>query len=43
MFAPAQVLRNWREQRPSYKGDHDSGVEDEVGRVYYTALDLLVS
>jgi hypothetical protein len=36
MFAPAQVLRNWREQRPSNKGDLDSSIAWEVGKVYYT-------
>jgi hypothetical protein len=36
MFAPAQFLRNWREQRPCIQGDLDSRVSVEVGRVYYT-------
>jgi hypothetical protein len=36
MFAPAQLLRNCREQRPSNKGNIDSSVTVEVRRVYYT-------
>jgi hypothetical protein len=36
MFAPPQLLRNWREQRPSNQGDLDWSVVGEVGRVYYT-------
>jgi hypothetical protein len=31
MFAPAQLLRNWREQRPSNKGDLDSSVTGRMG------------
>jgi hypothetical protein len=42
MFAPAQLLRNWSEQRPSNKDDLDSSVTGEVGRVYYTGVDLLL-
>jgi hypothetical protein len=42
MFAPTQLLRNWREQRPSNKSDIDSSVMWEVGRVYYTGVDLLL-
>jgi hypothetical protein len=35
MFAPAQLLRNWHEQRPSNKGDFDSSVpEDRVGEIF---------
>jgi hypothetical protein len=34
MFAPAQLLRNWRVQRPSNKGDLDSSVTTEIRRVY---------
>jgi hypothetical protein len=41
-FAPAQLLRNWREQRPSNRGDIDSTVTVEIGRVYYTGVDLLL-
>jgi hypothetical protein len=41
MFAPVQLLRNWRKQRPSNKGDLDSSVTSGVGRVYYTGADLL--
>jgi hypothetical protein len=44
MFAPAQLLRNWREQRPSNQGDFDSSVAREVGIVYYTGVgQLLIS
>jgi hypothetical protein len=42
MFAPAQFLRNWREQRPSNQGDLYSSVMGEAGRVYYTEMDLLL-
>jgi hypothetical protein len=42
MFASAQLLRNWREQRPSNQGDFDSSVTGEVRRVYYTGVDLLL-
>jgi hypothetical protein len=42
MFASAQFLRNWREQRPSNKGDLDSSVTGEVRSVYYTGADLLL-
>jgi hypothetical protein len=42
MFAPAQLLRNWREQRPSNNGDLDSRVAGEIGIVYYTGVDLLL-
>jgi hypothetical protein len=41
MFTPAQHLRRWRKQRPSNQGDLDSSVTWEVGRVYYTGVDLL--
>jgi hypothetical protein len=44
MFAPAQLLRSWREQRPSSQCDLDSSVTGVVGRVYYTGVDpLLIS
>jgi hypothetical protein len=43
MFAPAQLLRHWREQRRSNQGDLDSSVTVEVGRVYYTGVDLLLT
>jgi len=33
MFAPAQLLRNWREQRPSNNDDLDPSVMVEVRRV----------
>jgi hypothetical protein len=42
MFAPSQLLRNWCEQRPSKNSDLDSSVSGEVGRVYYTGVDLLL-
>jgi hypothetical protein len=42
MFAPEQLLRNWREQWPSNKDDLVSSVTGEVGRVYYTGVDLLM-
>jgi hypothetical protein len=42
MFAPAQRLRNWREQRPSNLDDLDSSVTWYVGREYYTEVDLLL-
>jgi hypothetical protein len=32
------VLRNWREQRPSNKGDLDLNVMGKVGIAYYTGL-----
>jgi hypothetical protein len=38
----AQLLHNWREQRPSNQGDLDPIVTVKVGRVYYTAVDLLL-
>jgi hypothetical protein len=43
MFAPAQLLRNWPEQRPSNKGDLDSSLGGGGGYgVFYTAVDLLL-
>jgi hypothetical protein len=42
MFAPAQVLRNWHEQRPSNQDYPDSSVIGEVGIVYYTGVHLLL-
>jgi hypothetical protein len=33
MFAPAQLLRNWREQRPSNQGDFDTSIMGEVETV----------
>jgi hypothetical protein len=41
-FAHAQLLRNWREQRPSSQGDLDSSVTGEIGRVCYTGVELLL-
>jgi hypothetical protein len=40
MLAPAQLLRNWREQRPSNQGDLDSGVTGDIGGVCYTGVGL---
>jgi hypothetical protein len=31
-FAPAKLLRNWREQRPTSHGDLDTGVTEELGQ-----------
>jgi hypothetical protein len=42
MFAPAQLLHNSCEQRPSNQGGLDSSVTGEVGRVYYTGVDVLL-
>jgi hypothetical protein len=42
MFASAQLLSNWRDQRPSNQDDLDSTVTGKAGRVYYTGVDLLL-
>jgi hypothetical protein len=42
MLAPAQLMRNWSEPRPSNPGDLGSSVTGEAGRVYYTGVDLLL-
>jgi hypothetical protein len=42
IFAPAQLLRRWREHRPSNQGYLDSSVTGEAGRVYYTGVDLFL-
>jgi hypothetical protein len=42
MFAPAQILRNRLEQRPSNKGDLDSSFMGKDGRVYYSGVELLL-
>jgi hypothetical protein len=42
IFVPAQLLRNWREQRPGSQGKLDSVVVGEAERVYRVAVDLLV-
>jgi hypothetical protein len=39
---PCSCLRNWREQRPSKQGYLDSNIKGEVGRVYYTGMELLL-
>jgi hypothetical protein len=36
MFTPAHILCNWREQRPSNKGDLGSSVTREVAKVCCT-------
>jgi hypothetical protein len=41
MFAHAQLLSNWREQRPSNKGDLESSVTGESGSVLHV-VDLLL-
>jgi hypothetical protein len=38
----AQILRNWRGQRPSNQGDLESNVTGEVGRECYTGVGLLL-
>jgi hypothetical protein len=35
MFAPAQFLRNWREQRPSNQDALGSSVMRQIGRFYH--------
>jgi hypothetical protein len=42
MFAPVQLLRIWREERPSDQGELGSSVTVDIGRVYYTGVDLLL-
>jgi hypothetical protein len=42
MLVSAQLLRNWSEERPSNKGDLESSVMTEIGREYYTRVDLLL-
>jgi hypothetical protein len=42
IFAPAQLLRNWREQRPSNEDNLDSTVTREAERVYFTEQDQLL-
>jgi hypothetical protein len=42
MFAPVQLLHNWREQRPNNMGDLEPRVTEEVGRVYYREVYLLL-
>jgi hypothetical protein len=41
-FTPAQLVRHWRKQRPSNKGDLDCSVPGKVRRVYYTRADALL-
>jgi hypothetical protein len=42
IFVLSQLVRNWREQRPSNKRDLNSSDTGKVGRVYYTGMDLLL-
>jgi hypothetical protein len=42
IFEAAQLLRNSHKQWPSNQGDPDSSVIGEAGRVYYTAVNLLM-
>jgi hypothetical protein len=42
MFVPAQLQRNWREQRPSNKEGLDSSVTREDGAACCTGVDLLL-
>jgi hypothetical protein len=42
MLVPAQLLRSWREERPSNQGDLDSNVMEKVVRVYCMWVDLLL-
>jgi hypothetical protein len=39
--APAQLLRNWLEQRPSNKGNLDLSARGRLGE-YYAGVDLLL-
>jgi hypothetical protein len=42
MFASAYIMCYWCEQRPSNKSGLELIVTVQVGRVYYTGVDLLV-
>jgi hypothetical protein len=42
MSAPAHLLRSWRKQRPSNKGDLEVVVKGEVEISYYTQVGLLL-
>jgi hypothetical protein len=42
MLAPAQVLRNRHEQRPSNQDDLESNVTGEAGPFYYKGVDLIL-
>jgi hypothetical protein len=42
MFAHAQLLHHWLEQRPSNKSDFDSNITEEVERVYYVGVEKLL-
>jgi hypothetical protein len=42
MMAPAQLLRNWRDQRPRNQGDLYSDVMGQDERVYLHAGDLIL-
>jgi hypothetical protein len=38
LFTPTQILRNWREQRPSNQSDLDSNIIGKFGLVYYAGM-----
>jgi len=42
MFASAQLLRNWLEQRPSNQGDFDLSAMEYVWRVSYKGVDQVL-
>jgi hypothetical protein len=42
MLLPAQLLRSWLEQQPRKQSVLDSSITGEVGRVYFTEVDLLL-
>jgi hypothetical protein len=42
VFAPAQFLRSYREQRPTKEGDLDSSITTEVWTVYSSGRTFLV-
>jgi hypothetical protein len=42
IVAPAQLLRNWCEQRPSNQCYFPSGVTTEIRGVCYTGMDVLL-
>jgi hypothetical protein len=42
MFTPTQLLRRWREQRPSNKDDLHTSITGEILRGYCTGIDLLL-
>jgi hypothetical protein len=42
VFASAQILGSWHEQRPSSLDYFESGVMGEIEGVYYTGVDRLL-